>query len=302
MPQHSNITTERVNVNVGDIEVIDIEALGDIHLGARSCNKNALQVFVDRIRNKPKNKQTFIILMGDVFDAISVQGDKRFNIGDRDTQLITVDNCLDYFTNEVLRPLQEKCNVKIVGSICGNHEAKFCHGDLDLIYQLYQRVGIKHLGIKSFIHFYFKYKSKVDVLRCLAFHGSKNSTTELGKLKVLRDFRIDNSLTYEEALKSIPILLYGHTHTCKVDKIDRVYPDPKNKRMCVIPQWNCLTGTFLDTANFNTSSYGTRQGYSSVPVGYIHIEVGFNPCSLKVEAETDHGLNPNVETILWNKS
>jgi len=275
-------------------EEIALVAAGDFHVGATCFNETAFYEFVRQILEESKKRHVYVILMGDLFDAINIT-DKRFQLAEHKCSM----DDAQIFIATSLKPLLESKRVHFVGALIGNHELKYCRGDSDPIYRLYRETGVEPLGIKAYIYFdLFVGKKKIATLRTVAFHGASNSRLEQGRVRIVRDFLRENELTEDDFVRLNQIAFYGHTHDCRVEEVRRIVPVPREGIQARYTQYTCLTGSFYDIANFNTRSYVAERGLSPTPVGYIKAIVSLNK-ELKVEAVTNNGLNPDVVSRSW---
>lgn len=262
-------TREIVTVKLSsENETFGIVAAGDFHVGAAAFNEPAFFEFIKDLQYYSEKEHVYVILMGDLFDAIMLS-DKRFY---GKAQAGTIDESMDFICN-AFKPCLSNPKIHFIGSLTGNHELSYCRGDTDLIYRMYNRTDIKPLGSECFILFDMMLEDKiVATLRTVAYHGSKNSMTEHGKVKIIRDFVDNNLLQYDKGIKLNHIGFFGHTHGCRVEHVRELIPEPrvgKNGRWAQIHMCGCLTGSFFDTANFKTNSYAQDKGYKPMPIGYI---------------------------------
>jgi DNA repair exonuclease SbcCD nuclease subunit len=282
-----------VNLSNENEEFI-IVAAGDFHVGADAFNTSAFENFLKQITTEAKKKKVFIILMGDLFDSIHF-GDKRYAVN---STIATMDESLAYLTSR-LKPLISNPNITFVGSIAGNHELKYCKGDVNPIHQLYANTGITPLG--SYCSIYFDLmvkKTKIATLRTVAFHGKKSASNAAGRIKVAREFLRDHGGTYDEFVRETHIAFYGHTHGTMVSKEEVQIDDVRNKKCYTKVQWCCCTGSFFDTANHSTNSYAADSGLPPLTIGYVKASVSLN--DLNLEAVTD-GLTDVKKIGWWNQ-
>lgn len=269
-------TRKIIQVNVSDPdEHFGIVAAGDFHIGAAAFNEPAFYMFLDDLRYYSEKEHVYVILMGDLFDSIMLM-DKRFY---GKAQNGTMDECMD-FAKDALKPYLANPKIHWVGAISGNHELKYCGGDSDPIYRLYQLTGIDPLGSECFILFDIYMEGKLQhSLRTVAFHGAKNSMNEHGKLKIVKDFVDNNMLLFDEGAKMNQVMFYGHTHGTRVEIVRKIIPAPRKGAKGEWVQVNmvgCLTGSFFDTASFSKNSYAQDKGYTPLPIGYIKGEISIN--------------------------
>lgn len=275
-------------------EEITIIAAGDFHLGSDACNKGALKAFVQQVYKESQKHQTYLLLMGDLFDALSMN-DRRSRQDERDGSM---DENIKRF-GEIFDPILCTNRVKIVGSLIGNHELKYNGGDTDPIQRLYEKCHIDHLGIKSFIYFDLNLgKKKLATLRTVAFHGASNSRQPQGQLRIIREFLKENDLTMDDHIRLNQVSFMGHTHACRVEEVIKLIPDPRKGTYRNYTQYACNCGTFHDSANFTTNSYSTAMGYNPAPVGYVKVSVSMEKINAVV---VNKGLNPMVSPISWQE-
>lgn len=288
--------TVRVNLKSPDQEFVIIAA-GDFHVGSSSFNEFAFNTFKNQVKAEAKKHPTYLLLMGDLFDGIAAS-DKRYT---KDTQVGTASEALDLVTAHV-KDLEQVPGLHLIGALTGNHEAKFCGGDINLIYGLYRQASdaLTPLGFKSFIYFDLIHKGKkIGTLRTVAFHGAKNSCLPQGRARIVREFLKENDLTKDSFLRKTSIVFYGHTHDTRVEEVCSIIAEPRTKRFIHVTQYGCLTGSFHDSANCTENSYAADRGMLPMPVGYIKVTVSTKMATPKVEAITNNGLNPKVSTASW---
>jgi len=275
-------------------ESITIVAAGDFHIGSDSFNEFAFQEFCKQMQEEAKLRHVYMILMGDIFDGI-MHTDKRFT---RSEQIATMTEAQDFMCG-AMKPLTANKRIHIVGSLTGNHELSYSGGDNDPIYQMYEITGIEPLGSKCFIYFDLVHAGKVlSTIRTVAFHGASGARTVPGRLRIVRNFLEENSMTWDEMLRQNLFAFYGHMHSTRVEENIVAVPEPRNKRFKTCRNWACITGQFHDTANFKAGSYPIKKGYSPMPVGYVKIVIAHNSHPT-VEAIT-RGLNPMVDDVIWS--
>jgi len=279
--------------NIND-EFLVVSA-GDFHVGADAFNEAAFVEFLHQVVEKSKVHHVYVILMGDLFDSI-LFGDRRYSVasssGTMDDSLLSL--------KEHLKPLLSNPSIHFVGSLTGNHELAYCRGDINPIYRLYESTGIEPLGSKCYIYFDIAIGGrKLATLRTVAFHGCANSRTPYGRMRIIREFLAENDMTEDEFIRMNQVVFYGHTHETRVETVDRNIPNPRLGEWRTVRQYACLTGSFMDTANFKTNSYAAERGMSPMPVGYIETRVNLK--EVVPVAVTDHGLNPGVSTIPWSQ-
>jgi len=268
-----------------------IIAAGDFHVGADAFNKNAFANFVKQVLEVATKKKVFIILMGDLFDSIHF-GDNRYSAS---STIATMDDSLAYLS-ESLKPLLNNSNITFVGALAGNHELKYCKGDVNPIYRHYADTGIAPLGSYCSIYFDLKVNGKkIATLRTVAFHGGRSANTNAGRMKIAREFLRDHGGTYDEFVRETHIVFYGHTHGTGVSKEEIQIDNVREKKCYTKVQWCCCTGSFFDTANHSTNSYAADKGLPPLTIGYVKANVSLD--ELKVEAITD-GLT-DVKKIEW---
>lgn len=299
-----SMSKEIVKINVENkSEEISLIAAGDFHIGADCHNNEAFDVFIQQMLEETKKRQTYLILMGDLFDAISLIGDKRL---DQHSRKKSMDQSIEDLSEKLI-PLLKTKRFHFVGALTGNHELSYCRGDVQPILSLYrvtgqnvQGKGITPLGLKAYIYFdLYQGKTKLCTLRTVAFHGSSSSRLEHGRVRIIRDFLKEESITHDDFFKMNKIVFYGHTHSLKVEKSEKIIPKPRQGKFCNLIQYGCLTGTFHDIANFDKTSYAVKAGYSPAVVGYIKTIFSFN--ELQEPQAISEGLNPNIEKCVWHE-
>lgn len=263
-------------------ETFTIIPLGDIHLGARSCDEEALKRTVRRIR---EDESCYWIGMGDMTDGIGRNiGDKRADesalaswlhgekrIFEKSREAIT----------EVLTPIAGKC----LGFLSGNHEESvLSHVGQDMYYhvaaELSRHAGHEKnlaLGYSGFVRMRFRRPSSGKgahsvPLTIYATHGYGGGRKSGGKALKLED----------QVMKAdADLYFFGHVHSDVSIRGERMAMTPAGK-LVMKPFIATLTGTYLQTVDeFASSSYSERSGYSGTPIGSPEVTVlvradGFN--------------------------
>lgn len=272
-------------------DIIDLEPLGDIHIGHVGFDKER---YLERVRAIARDPNRYTIFMGDQLDAINIY-DKRYQpnsvklheIDDQrqqwqdltqeliDIQLerSTNDEISQYeyepSTNEMIinkrkiKRVKKGQNPKIWGLLHGNHEYKikelteqylknnFCYNN-----------GIDFLGAKAYISLDIRYKGKIlGQWSIMAMHGSGGGKPE----RMLAQMRVGNYMD---------IFLCGHVHQKYYG--EKEVNDMDHDKGKVWPRQISLvnTGTFCKAMSDNVSGYmDTKNEVDGAPIGTTTISI-----------------------------
>lgn len=159
-------------------DIINLEPLGDIHIGHSGFDEKLYTRRVNAIANDPNRYSLF---MGDQIDAITIY-DKRYNPDMAKEHDIAVQTDL---WNSLTEPLLSKHrrttkNEKVWGLLHGNHEYKIPSITKAFIEMTFTRPhNISFLGSRALIGLEVKYKEQIlGQWGILAIHGSGGGKPE----------------------------------------------------------------------------------------------------------------------------
>ena len=291
--------SQKIIINLkNEKDTIDLEPLGDIHVGHVGFDKER---YLERVKAIARDPNRYTLFMGDQLDAINIY-DKRFQpnsvklheIDDQrqqwhdltqeliDIQLkrSTDDMVAQYeynpttnkmdMTKRKIKRLKKGQNPKIWGLLHGNHEYKikelteqylknnFCYNN-----------GIDFLGAKCYISLDIKYKNEIlGQWSIMAMHGYGGGKPE----NMLRQMRVGNYMD---------IFLCAHVHQKYYGEKEVMDMDHKEGEVWGRQVTLVNTGTFVHSLTKNVSGYmDTKNEVDGSPIGTATISI--NAASGKV--------------------
>lgn len=228
--------------------------VGDIHLGSLHCAEHDIQ---DKINEIKERKNSYIIGMGDYFDAI-LKDDKRFDIEGL-APWVAKGNILES-QRERLRALFEPVKDKILCLCSGNHEESIhLHYQNDITRNLCNDLGVKYGGYSAFLVVKFQRRNTTSIRQYIfhLFHGAGAAQTDGARLNRLT--RLVNDIQAD-------IYLMGHLHAMTQHTPDRLIF--RNGRIKSLKLAATLTGSWLKAyTQGQPSSYAERKGYKPSRIG-----------------------------------
>lgn len=237
--------------------------IGDIHIGARGVDTDALR---DTIARVVKDDGARWIGMGDYAECINLS-DKRFDVKSVHPKFLPrlddLPNACFEELGELFGPIKDRC----VGLLTGNHEetlrlrqSQDIHGALCL------KLGAANLGYDSLIRWKFvrrgvtrKSRPASTVVKIFASHSTIASRRDGGKLNRM----LDMSTVFDARL-----LLFGHGHSGLVgQRIMLGVPDSGALRLVERPQTVVMTGSYRKGYTEGTLDYAEKAGYAPTPLG-----------------------------------
>lgn len=225
-----------------DVDEVKLIPLGDVHLGANTCEVDKFLGTVDYI----KESGSQVILMGDLLECAS-----RYSVGAGWVeQQLDPQTQIDYMV-EVLEPIKDQ----ILVNLEGNHEAR-----------LWKQTGIKASKILANLldvtyggySCFVKMKVKKQNYIVHAQHGSSNAWYPHTKLTAaMRTARHTDADLY----------CYGHTHELLSLKVPRRTLDLRSRTVKRNKKYFLLTGSFLGYENSyaqKKNMYPTQTGVAKV--------------------------------------
>ncbi len=269
-------------------------ALGDIHLGAKQCDKELLKETIESIRLDPN---ALWIGMGDYVDFHDPKH-PHFAASDLDPEIYNANNIGNFARAtqdaifDMLEPIKDKC----IGLLMGNHEYNFMKRNLQSGWMddLCERLNVRNLGYTAVIHLVFKEakkaakkasakkagqkKKRTQVQYTIfAVHGAGSSSGVGGKRKRLQKYM-------DEIFVGADIYLMGHVHLLDHTLDVKLAVDETGSRLRQKPRLGVITGTYLRT--FSESSlpgYGEMKGYAPTALGSPTISICPGPDTVGVE-------------------
>jgi len=266
-------------------QMINIEPISDIHVGARFHDKKKLAEVVARIRDDPL-RYTFI--MGDIFDCTDPDN-KFFDMRTRDNDLPELEDQFNYIL-KVLLPIRHK----ILGVHTGNHDERQRkrHFD-DVVGRLVSALNaecpeslnipklerpIKYLGYMAITRLTFvavseNGKEHVDSsFDIFTAHGGYSGRRVGGNLNSNED--IANNF-------SADVYLTGHTHQVAIHKKEKIAMDQFGHLQKVVKIFG-VCGSFAQPYNENFITYPEYKILPASRVGTITISI--DPYNRKLQA------------------
>jgi len=229
-----------------DADKLWVVPLGDVHLGAPTCD---VKKFHDTIKFLKENPDYKIVLMGDLLESANKSSVGSGWVEQTQSPQEQLDTLAD-----LLYPLREQ----ILVLLTGNHELRVWKDTgIDPSSVLARYLDIPYGGYASFIYFRVGNQSYV----CHAQHGSTGGRYNHTKMQGAK-----RTATHTEA----DLYLYGHTHALMVDSEDKRYYDRRAKTVKVRKQYTVLTGGFLAYEG----SYAQMKNYNPTRIGVANVYLG----------------------------
>jgi predicted phosphodiesterase len=241
---------------------INLIPIGDVHCGSKNSNEDKLKKLVEWIL---KQKDTYVILMGDLIEAINVS-DPRFDIDSLIEGGKEVNNLLFRQIDRIVK-LLKPIKGKIIGALEGNHEAKAkqkYHSDVTSI--ICEKLGIENLTYSALIRLRIsRQKGNGRIITIYAHHGFGGGNTIGGKLN-----KISKLATNFDA----NIYLMGHVHDKYVFASEQLAISQRGEpRLIANKKVFALTGSFFETYVDGYSSYAEKMAYAPIPTGVIKLVI-----------------------------
>jgi len=226
-----------------DADEVKLIPLGDIHLGAPTCEVDKFLGTVDYI----KDSGSLVVLMGDLMEAAS-----KHSVGAGwAEQVVTPQRQLDFLA-EVFEPIKDRILVLLEG----NHEFRIWkQAGLMVAKILADKLGVPYGGYSCFI----KLKVRKQNYVIHAQHGSSNAWYPHTKLTAAM-----RTATHTEAT----VFLYGHTHELLSLKVPKRYVDLRGRTVKNEKKYFVLTGSFLAYEG----SYAQRKNLYPVQTGVAKLK------------------------------
>jgi len=257
-------------------DIINIEPLSDIHVGARFHDKKKFAEVVERIKNDP-SRYTFI--MGDVFDCTDPDN-KFFDQRTRDPELPELQDQMNYVLKALL-PIRHK----ILGVHTGNHDERqrIRHYD-DLIGRLVLELNreypegsgvpkllepIRYLGYLAITRLVFVRKFETgeehvdSSFDFFTAHGGYSGRRAGGNLNSNEDIATSFSAD---------VYLTGHTHQVVIHKMEKIAMDHYGHLQKVVKIFG-VCGSFVQPYNDGFITYPEYKIMSASRVGTITISI-----------------------------
>ena len=253
-----------------------IYPLGDVHIGAASCDETALQEWVTKVK---ADKDGYVICMGDLIDAIGPR-DPRWNVEGL-AKWISIQDMMDICgaqKDRLFKYIAPICN-KVIATVEGNHERAIKrHYERDVYSEIAQ--GIKERGgIAQDVKFQLGYYGWMH----LVFHRKpaklqKKGASRMVTLNIHHGY-VGGRLAGAKALNmqrwlfthAADVCLMGHSHNLGV-QIEAVERLSKTGKLQIQKRLGCYTGTFMSGSD-DGESYSEVKGYLPMPSSSLVLEI-----------------------------
>lgn len=261
-----NLTQSKHKIKYKDS--IRIVPIGDIHEGQIGA---AIEELKTAIKSASETPNTFIVLMGDLIDAIVPLGDKRFNPNEIDKKYTIEDlEDLPRLQADRIVELFEPVKSKILTYVSGNHENAFTkyHGFNPAKY-IARRLDVPLVNYFGYHTMIVDVGGHCETLKIYLNHGGGGGGKTAGYAKS----KIDDLTRHFD----FDMALLGHTHRIEVLHNTRVGINNngtalKRKRNVVVN-----TGCFLRTYGEH-DNYFAANGCRESDIGHVNIDITFKNC------------------------
>lgn len=235
----------RIRRFVTKVDQIEIIPVGDIHFGSPNCN---LKQFKETIKYIEQTQNCYCIGMGDYLDAIIPQ-DKRF---DASAEFNQIDDVCQKI-KDIFLPIKSK----ILLLLTGNHEYTLhAKGFGDTTLRLSRELQVPYGGFSCFLRIETN-EHPIRKITGYLHHGFFTGRQRGSKINNLENLMRDYDADF---------YLAGHSHDLFATRRVRIGWDRTRKIVFA------NTGSFLETATWNTSGYGERAGYPPQKLGVIKLK------------------------------
>lgn len=246
---------------------LNIYAIGDVHVGSPSFDKDRFKRYINIIKNDTNEKVVF--LLGDLIDVILFGDAKRFSMDNLDDETLTgppskirrnLSNMAMTQAKRVAKML-EPIRDHIIGSVRGNHEEsaeKRTQTDLHQI--ICEELGIRNCGDVGIACISLNRSKQHKTVKVAFMHyGGGGRTAGAG----------NNSLARAMNIFSTSIVLQGHNHSPAVQRIVKIgttianHKNPKYKPTITRDEQIGLNvGSFLKSYAENVNDYAQAKLYN----------------------------------------
>ena len=244
-------------------EPLIIYFMGDIHEGEANCQHDQLNRGVKEIAQAAKdNKNTLVILMGDLANCIVPSDSRRFNPIEMDRSysihdLVDLPKKQTARIKEYLRPISKSVDI----ILAGNHEEEFIKRHNFNIYKEFCEAypGAFRMGYVGLYRYTVKIKgdSTSMVLDLALNHGAVKS--------------VEKTFTWFDA----DINVQGHTHRLYSEPAEIVSLNNAGTDLTKQFKWWGISGCFLKTYVAGNRNYFEPKGAKPSDIGMLKAEVVF---------------------------
>ena len=182
---------------------VKVWAVGDVHIGARECDIEGFQRFLEKVRNDP---DSYIVIVGDVLNNAT-----RASVSNVYEETMPPSLQVDKAV-ELLAPVGDR----ILGAVGGNHEHRSLKEvDLDPLYQVMVMLRIPELYRQNFAFMRIKLQTNCiyDQYALYLTHG--RSETKQKRFA-------------QAAIEGVDAIVQGHTHSGNIGKTARLVFNTRN--------------------------------------------------------------------------
>lgn len=260
--------------------------IGDIHWGAKGCDKEKIAATIASIKRDPRSRW---LGMGDYFDMITLKDEKRLDVESLDGDMIDLDNlgCLADAMVDVgktaFTPIADKC----IALLAGNHETKTTAFISHTVKRLAAELKVPYFGYSAFVDVAFVNEddNTIHKFRIACHHGAGAARTKGGKVNRVETFTYD---------MDADIMLYGHIHVRFDDEVVELGANEDCTKLKEFRKLAVATGTFLRTYHADAkgaSGYGEKAQYRPTPLG--------SPCIRITPSTGDVSITKGFGPITW---
>lgn len=239
---------------------ITLIPVGDVHLGNINCDLKKFKETIEYIKNK---KNCYVILMGDLCDAILMNGDRRFDPDTISPEFKNRIGDLAFAEFEAMKKYLLPIKEKILVSIRGGHEEVLKQKyNTDFHGWLIKELGVEDGGYISFLVIKLNRKQKFhsENIIILIHHGVTASRYTGAKVNFIE--RLSSDFVFD-------IVCLGHSHDLFVTSKNRISVAGKSIKEKKV--YFVSTGSFLRTYTKGNVCYGERSLYPPTKTGVAKI-------------------------------
>jgi len=268
--------------------------IGDVHIGSKACDEDALKEVIGHIKAMPNARW---IGMGDYCDFINQRDPRHDSSVLADwvsmSDLSDLAGAQKQYFLDLVRPIADKC----VGLLQGNHEASIIkHTERDIYSEIVTEVKTagghdpeKQLGLGYYGWVLLKFRDHKRksqdwswTCRLNCHHGFTGG--RLAGAKAL------NAQRWAWTHPSANVVLMGHSHntSVQVEQVEHVTPHGKVHTHNITVAY---CGSYLRSTTPDATTYSERMGMLPMPVSRIVVHINPN------WAQPNQDSSIRVETI-----
>lgn len=266
------------SIDIPGADPIRIYPLGDLHIGAYGCAEEQLQEYIKNIAEDPRG---YVLLGGDLIDAVILQDAKRFHPETLPAWMLeglSVDVVQEHLSDIVGAQLKrlyaflEPIRGKIVGAIEGNHESVICKRHNRNVHgEICDHFGCVNLTDAAVVRFSVgdkKRKQRRSVCKVFICHGNGGGRTPGSE---------PNHLHRLGASWDVDVVLRGHSHTFCIAPPQTMLTvaDTGHVRRELLERYKFAAnwGAWMLSYPAGPSSYASRANYPARPLYTVIVEL-----------------------------